>query len=220
MMKNENESIKGMNKIFLTLDEMQNLKDMGIKLLLTSYMYIKFEDDDNWKIQNSDNLQIIGIGCEYIPAYNIQDLICLLPPYLRLDNKGYYLNIRKRPFDWIVSYNSCPSNIKDDYIIAENKGELIDALYQMVVRLAISGYIETTRISFDIEKAKSGKAVRTRNGMEVRILCYNRENRDKKCIVALIKNKNGNEQVQNYYADGTGSSVGRRYDLCITDENG
>lgn len=83
------------------------------------------------------------------------------------------------------------------------------------------GMIETSKIQkFDIEKAKSGKAVRTRNGMEVRIICYNRENRDKKCIVALIKNKNGNEQVQNYYADGTSSSVGRDYDLFITDENG
>ena len=146
-----------MNKIFLTLDEMQNLKDMGIKLLINTYVYIKFEDDDNWYIQNSDNLQIIGIGCEYIPAYNIQDLICLLPPYLRLDNKGYYLNIRKRPFDWIVSYNSCPSNIKDDYIIAENKGELIDALYQMVVRLAISGYIEPQEYLLTLKKQKVGK---------------------------------------------------------------
>ena len=53
---------------------------------------------------------------------------------------------------------------------------------------------------FDLEAAKAGKPVCTRDGRKARIICFDRK--DVRPIVALIKSDNGDEGVYYYYADG------------------
>lgn len=206
---------------FLSVEQMQTLKDLGLEMRFTPYAYYKTRKEGEWEIKaDNDNTFSAYEYYEKLPIYGLENLINTLPNKIWIDGKHLYLNINKRAYDWCVGYHS---NIMKDNgnVIEKSDKEMLNALYKMVVYLIKEGIIETSKMQkFDIEKAKNGKTIRTRNGMKVRILCYNRENRDKKCIVALIKNKNGNEQVQNYYADGTGSSVGKNYDLIITDENG
>ena len=205
---------------FLSIEQMQTLRDLGLEMKFTPYAYYKTRKEGEWEIKaDNDNTFSAYEYYEKLPIYGLENLIDTLPNKIWIDGKHLYFNINKRAYDWCVGYHSNVMNERN--VIEKNDKEMLNALYKMVVYLIKEGIIETSKIQkFDIEKAKSGKAVRTRNGMEVRIICYNRENRDKKCIVALIKNKNGNEQVQNYYADGTGSSVEKNYDLIITDENG
>ena len=205
---------------FLSIEQMQTLRDLGLEMKFTPYAYYKTRKEGEWEIKaDNDNTFSAYEYYEKLPIYGLENLIDTLPNKIWIDGKHLYFNINKRAYDWCVGYHSNVMNERN--VIEKNDKEMLNALYKMVVYLIKEGMIETSKIQkFDIEKAKSGKAVRTRNGMEVRIICYNRENRDKKCIVALIKNKNGNEQVQNYYADGTSSSVGKNYDLIITDENG
>lgn len=205
---------------FLSIEQMQTLRDLGLEMKITPYAYYKTRKEGEWEIKaDNDNTFSVYEYYEKLPIYGLENLIDTLPNKIWIDGKHLYLNINKRAYDWCAGYHSNVMNERN--VIEKNDKEMLNALYKMVVYLIKEGMIETSKIQkFDIEKAKSGKAVRTRNGMEVRIICYNRENRDKKCIVALIKNKNGNEQVQNYYVDGTSSSVGKNYDLIITDENG
>ena len=205
---------------FLSIEQMQTLRDLGLEMKITPYAYYKTRKEGEWEIKaDNDNTFSVYEYYEKLPIYGLENLIDTLPNKIWIDGKHLYFNINKRAYDWCVGYHSNVMNERN--VIEKNDKEMLNALYKMVVYLIKEGMIETSKIQkFDIEKAKSGKAVRTRNGMEVRIICYNRENRDKKCIVALIKNKNGNEQVQNYYVDGTSSSVGKNYDLIITDENG
>lgn len=205
---------------FLSIEQMQTLRDLGLEMKFTPYAYYKTRKEGEWEIKaDNDNTFSAYEYYEKLPIYGLENLIDTLPNKIWIDGKHLYFNINKRAYDWCVGYHSNVMNERN--VIEKNDKEMLNALYKMVVYLIKEGMIETSKIQkFDIEKAKSGKAVRTRNGMEVRIICYNRENRDKKCIVALIKNKNGNEQVQNYYVDGTSSSVGKNYDLIITDENG
>ena len=204
---------------FLSIEQMQTLRDLGLEMKFTPYAYYKTRKEGEWEIKaDNDNTFSAYEYYEKLPIYGLENLIDTLPNKIWIDGKHLYFNINKRAYDWCVGYHSNVMNERN--VIEKNDKEMLNALYKMVVYLIKEGMIETSKIQkFDIEKAKSGKAVRTRNGMEVRIICYNRENRDKKCIVALIKNKNGNEQVQNYYPDGTSSSVGKNYDLIITDEN-
>lgn len=203
---------------FLSIEQMQTLRDLGLEMKFTPYAYYKTRKEGEWEIKaDNDNTFSAYEYYEKLPIYGLENLIDTLPNKIWIDGKHLYFNINKRAYDWCVGYHSNVMNERN--VIEKNDKEMLNALYKMVVYLIKEGMIETSKIQkFDIEKAKSGKAVRTRNGMEVRIICYNRENRDKKCIVALIKNKNGNEQVQNYYVDGTGSSE-KNYDLIITDEN-
>ena len=205
----------------LSVEQMQTLRDLGLEMKITPYVYYKTRKNSEWEIMaGNDNTFSSYEYYEKLPLYGLENLINTLPNKIWIDGKHLYLNINKRAYDWCVGYHSIV--MKDNgNVIEKSDKEMLNALYKMTVYLIKEGIIETSKMQkFDIEKAKSGKTVRTRNGMEVRIICYNRENRNKKCIVALIKNNNGNEQVQNYYADGTGSSVGKNYDLIITDENG
>lgn len=72
--------------------------------------------------------------------------------------------------------------------------------------------------SFNIEKAKSGYEVRTRDGRSVRILCF--DAMGDYPIVALVKNKNtGKDLVALYTSDGRYAGAETRkkcnYDLVI-----
>ena len=53
---------------------------------------------------------------------------------------------------------------------------------------------------FDLEAAKAGNPVCTRDGRKARIICFDRK--DVRPIIALIKSDNGDEGVYYYYADG------------------
>lgn len=55
---------------------------------------------------------------------------------------------------------------------------------------------------FDIELAKAGHPVCTRNGRKARILCYDRDNRQLRCIVALVTEPNGLEEIYTYTLKG------------------
>lgn len=55
---------------------------------------------------------------------------------------------------------------------------------------------------FDIELAKAGHPVCTRNGRKARILCYDRDNRELRCIVALVTEPNGLEEIYTYTLKG------------------
>lgn len=57
---------------------------------------------------------------------------------------------------------------------------------------------------FDLEAAKAGEPVCTKDGREVRIICFNKSDKDeyKLPIVALIKRYDGHEIIQLYDNDG------------------
>lgn len=55
---------------------------------------------------------------------------------------------------------------------------------------------------FDIEKAKAGHPVCTRDGRKARIICYDRDNRLLRCIVALVTELTGVEEIYTYTLKG------------------
>ena len=56
---------------------------------------------------------------------------------------------------------------------------------------------------FDLEKAKAGHPVCTRDGRPVRILCFDRRSEDKsRPIIALVEEEPGNEVVRVYKQNG------------------
>ena len=74
---------------------------------------------------------------------------------------------------------------------------------------------------FDIQKAREGKPVCTRDGRKARIICFNRKG--DMPITALITNKdiedNDTEEVHFYYKDGRCNQFQKyRYDLMMLPE--
>lgn len=70
---------------------------------------------------------------------------------------------------------------------------------------------------FDLEAAKAGKTVCTRDGRKARIICFDRES--VASIVALIRDNNDREEIHSYYEDGKSARTQEyRYDLMMLPE--
>lgn len=67
---------------------------------------------------------------------------------------------------------------------------------------------------FDIQKAKEGKPVCTRDGRKARIICFDAKFPKTGNIVTLVEKKNGEEVALYHYDDGH-CSIGRGYDLMM-----
>lgn len=61
--------------------------------------------------------------------------------------------------------------------------------FDKVVDECLFGKQELKLKPFDLQKAKEGKPVCTRDGRSVRILCFDAKRKDKKGIIALVPNK-------------------------------
>lgn len=70
---------------------------------------------------------------------------------------------------------------------------------------------------FDIEAAKAGKLVYTRNGRKARIICFDAKFPKTGNIVTLVEKENGEEVTLYHYDDGH-CSIGRGYDLMMSTE--
>lgn len=72
---------------------------------------------------------------------------------------------------------------------------------------------------FDLEKAKAGAPLRTREGFRARIVCFDADN-DRFPIVALLKSDNGKEYPASFTKEGRFSDgeVDSSKDLCMVGE--
>lgn len=76
-------------------------------------------------------------GCGYETAYSIGELIEMLPPIIVRKRKNLASTIARITFNSFVSY----AELDGTPHIVENSTELIDALYDMVVKLKEEGVI-------------------------------------------------------------------------------
>ena len=74
---------------------------------------------------------------------------------------------------------------------------------------------------FDLEAAKAGKPVCTRDGRKARIICYDRQSDHGFPVVALVENPGAecDEDVHFYRANGTAATAESAYDLMMATEH-
>ena len=73
------------------------------------------------------------LDCER--AYSIGELIEMLPEYI--EDKGATIDIGFDMFSWVIAY----LNIPQEYVYCTSGLELIDALYDMILKLKEEGVI-------------------------------------------------------------------------------
>ena len=96
-----------------------------------------------------------------------------------------------------IRYGILPKCTGYDEIISE----ITDLFSVEVINLSNSENIGKNLKPFDLEAAKAGKPVCTRDGRKARIICF-----DAKCnlpIIALVTNTGGNESLIRYYSNGS-----------------
>lgn len=71
---------------------------------------------------------------------------------------------------------------------------------------------------FDLEAAKAGKPVCTRDGRRVRIICFDMNSFNNHIIVALITEENGTESIYSYTSEGKWKETKTENDLMMLSE--
>lgn len=71
---------------------------------------------------------------------------------------------------------------------------------------------------FDIQKAREGKPVCTRDGRKARIICFDMNSFNNHIIVALITEENGTESIYSYTSEGKWKEIKTENDLMMLPE--
>ena len=128
--------------------------------------------------------------------------------YQNLDVKSWTIDIEIKQNKEDMEIHRITMSIDDrDYLLDRLEAILHDAhcqQYKDEICEAFSKYIVTETASglkpFDLNAAKSGRPVCTRDGRKARIICFDKE--DIRPIVALIKSDKGGESAYYYYTNG------------------
>ena len=71
---------------------------------------------------------------------------------------------------------------------------------------------------FDLEEAKAGKPVCTRDGRKARVICFDMNSFNNHIIVALITEENGTESIYSYTSEGKWKETKTENDLMMLPE--
>lgn len=105
---------------------------------------------------------------------------------------------------------------KKEYEMHDAKEDIPE--FDKVVDECLFGKQELKLKPFDVQKAKEGKPVCTRDGRSVRIVCFDMNSFNNHIIVALITEKNGTESISSYTSEGKWKEIESENDLMMLPE--
>lgn len=125
-----------MNKICLSIEQMQKLQELGVETEYGSLCWVKSPDSDYWLTVHDENCYEMGF-LRPIPTLTLQDMLEKIPS--RLGKKGkYFFSLHKIDEDIHLEYSS-PIG---DHALCAFYGSDLDAAYNMLVWLAENGYLK------------------------------------------------------------------------------
>ena len=134
-----------MAKQTLSIEQMQHLQELGLKLDYdTLYSYVKFEDRD-WLLKPSSDLDIIGISCRYIPAYTLQDVLDVLPKCVSKDGCTWAASLYIDFENDRIAYGNTDRYGFEVYHEIMIEKDLIDAAYSMLCWAIENKFVETNK---------------------------------------------------------------------------
>ena len=128
-----------MAKQTLSIEQMQHLQELGLKLnynTVLSWIVDERGKDKPLLCISSEAVDYVDFRHYCIPAYTLQDVLDALPKSLEIGKSKYEISIYMIGGKWAVDYYS----EKDADI--EN---LIDAVYSRLCWAIENGYVETNR---------------------------------------------------------------------------
>ncbi len=137
--------IKIMEKHYLTLEQMNNLKKMGLDCSKASFRYEReaSEDDEgnyifksNWHLAMGYNDSHDCQNWQYMPCFDLQDMLDILPMTINdFDEVPLNITVNTKTKEFEVSYYlSEVEGVRDeDDIYSVTDENLIDAVYSVLV---------------------------------------------------------------------------------------
>ena len=138
------------SKQILSIEQMQHLQELGLKLKETMLYWAKCVDNNpraathygKWVLIKGNNAQTVGLmHWEFIPAYTLQDVLDALPKSLEIGKSKYEISIYMIGGKWAVDYYS----ETDADIQSEECESLIDAVYSRLCWAIENKFVETNK---------------------------------------------------------------------------
>lgn len=131
------------SKQVLSIEQMQHLQELGLKLKPSLVHYYKIINIDSGKWYLSTTTGDISHDSptyRYIPAYTLQDVLDALPEYIYDSTEQYLLEINM--FFKYIRYSRF-----NDVLTKRNfdRTPIIDAAYELLVWAIENGYVETNK---------------------------------------------------------------------------
>lgn len=132
-----------MSKQVLSIEQMQHLQELGLKLKPSLVHYYKIINIDSGKwylsVTNGD-ISEDSPTYQYIPAYTLQDVLDALPEYIYDSTEQYLLEINM--FFKYIRYSRF-----NDVLTKRNfdRTPIIDAAYLLLCWAIENGYVETNK---------------------------------------------------------------------------
>ena len=132
-----------MAKQTLSIEQMQHLQELGLKLKETMLYWVVYEvgHENNFVTTKENAMEVIDESCGMLPAYTLQDVLDLLPKQIGVEYI-YDLCI----FPESISYTQfIGGEINDNLFEVPINESLIDAAYSMLCWAIEQGYVETNK---------------------------------------------------------------------------
>lgn len=138
-----------MSKQVLSVEQMQQLQELGLELKPTMlyYFHWKLLPENQWDLYfPTCNIEEYNTYYEFIPAYTLQDILDVLPKVVIIADDA---DIRNECWleiglddekHWYITYRNC-----NDCTVCPCDKELIDAAYELLCWAIENGHVETNK---------------------------------------------------------------------------
>ena len=124
-----------MEEQVLTIEEMKALQELGIDISKASLYWVEsfyFNEKNNYERIITQSVSLIPTT-NAVPTFTMQDILQLLPKYMNLNNKTYFLTLMYDVSNGVViSY--CTEHI-NDILHPEYSSNQLTACYRMLTWL-------------------------------------------------------------------------------------
>ena len=140
-----------MAKQTLSIEQMQHLQELGLKLKETMLYWVVYEvgHENNFVTTKENAMEVIDESCGMLPAYTLQDVLDALPASIKHKDFRYYLVYNKS--EGFIGYYGVDFDGNNRYARYEEfyNGidglSVIDAAYSMLCWCIEQGYVETNK---------------------------------------------------------------------------
>ena len=186
-----------------------------------SVIFKKLEKVGEPKIINGKKVQLLKSKyCKNCDFWDNND--CTFTTYPRTcmgGEYGVYVEIKQNKEDMKENHKA------EDTLLTRLVGRYVNNLidyetFEKAVKELYSDKKDSkpTLKEFDLEAAKVGKPVYTRDGRKARIICFNMNSFNNHVIVALITEENGTESIYSYTSEGKWKETETENDLMMLPE--
>ena len=136
-----------MTKQTLSIEQMQHLQELGLKLKETMLYWVVYEvgHENNFVTTKENAMEVIDESCGVLPAYTLQDVLDALPKDISKDGCTWYASLYIDFENNRIAYGNTDRYGFEIYHEIMIEKDLIDAAYSLLCWAIDNKFVETNK---------------------------------------------------------------------------